>query len=190
MALSHTKRCEGCGEVKLLSDFYYDFSDTQTAPDARQAQCKKCVDARFKSRTSRRRKKKLRTVKIDGQEYPIAAAAKVIGITREALYQRLDRLDWHESDAVKKEPRRKGNLSLTVTTPDGWVTKYAREWADEMPGDPDVNLARICMRHKRGWTDAQVLGIDPPPSRSRKADPAKSTKSPGKLAKGPPDGKK
>jgi hypothetical protein len=189
MAPSHTKRCEGCGEVKPLSDFYYDFSDIQATLDTRQVRCKKCADAQFKSRTSRRRKK-LRTVKIDGQEYPIAEAAKVIGITREALYQRIDRLDWHESDAVKKKPRRKGNLILTGIGPDGPIDKYAREWANEMPGDPDVNLARICMRHKRGWTDAQALGIDPPPSRSRKAAPAKSTKSPCKPVKGQPDGKK
>lgn len=139
------------------------------------------------SSRSVKKPRKVRTVTIDGQQYTIAQAAKVIGISREALYQRLGSPGWSEADAVKKEPKRRASLYLTVKTPDGPVIKPAKQWAEEMDGDTDINLARICMRKTRNWTDAQALGIDPPPSKTPKPAPAKSRTTRTKPAKGTPD---
>lgn len=113
-----------------------------------------------------------RTVTIDGQEYSLAEAARMTGITLNSMYQRLYFYGWTDEQATRKEkrpsPPGKPKLFLTVKTPDGPVKKSAKQWADEMSGDPDTNLARICKRKRRGWSDAQALDIDPPPPRTRK----------------------
>jgi hypothetical protein len=119
-----------------------------------------------------------RTVTIDGQEYTVSEAARMTGISRNAMHQRLFKYGWTDEEATVKEkrpsPPRKPKLFLTVKTPDGPVKKSAKEWADAMPGDPLANLNRVCLRHRRGWSDAQALGVDPPPPRSRKATSAKA----------------
>jgi hypothetical protein len=113
-----------------------------------------------------------RTVTIDGREYTVSEAARIVGISRNAMHQRLFKYGWTDEEATVAEkrpsPPRKPKLFLTVKTPDGPVKKSAKEWADAMPGDPLANLNRVCLRHRRGWSDAQALGIDPPPPRSRK----------------------
>jgi hypothetical protein len=130
-------------------------------------------------------KRTKRTVTIDGKEYSVAEAARMTGISRNAMYERLFSLGWTDEEATVKEkrpfPPGKPKLYLTVKTSDGSECKSAKQWADEMGGDPDTNLARICKRVSRGWSDAQALDIVPPPPRSRKAQP----KPPRKAKKGP-----
>lgn len=124
----------------------------------------------------------------NGQEYSISEAARLAGISRNAMYMRINVYDWTDEDAMVSEtrPRKPGinaKLFLTVKTPDGPVRKHAKQWAEEMGGNTDTNLSRICTRKSRGWSDAQALGIDPPPPRSRKARPKPPRKS--KPVKGP-----
>lgn len=133
-------------------------------------------------------KRTKRTVTIDGKEHSVAEAARMTGISRNAMYERLFSLGWTDEEATVKEkrpfPPGKPKLYLTVKTSDGSECKSAKQWADEMDGDSDTNLARICKRVSRGWTDAQALGFAPPPSRSRSKSAIPRTTS-TKPVKGP-----
>lgn len=123
-----------------------------------------------------------RTVTYNGQELTVSEAARIVGISRQTMWNRLFLHGWDDEEAMSKQtrPRLPGSntkLYLTVKTPDGPVKKSAKQWAEEMDGDTVTNLARICTRHSRGWSDAQALDIVPPPPRSRKARPKPSRKS-------------
>lgn len=134
-----------------------------------------------------------RTVTINGQEYSVAEAARMTGISRHAMYWRLFAADWTDEEATGSQERPpekqqgRTQLFLTIKTPDGSVRKSAKEWADAMPGNPRTNLNRICTRKHRNWTDAQALDIDPPPSKTLKPVPAKTRMTRTKPVKGTTD---
>lgn len=106
----------------------------------------------------------IKTELYKGEVRTLSEIAKMTGVKRHVLYQRLYVLGWTMEEATGEVPprnRRSFVKYLTVQTPDGPVQMTMTKAAAYR----GIKLPTLSKRlGERGWTEAQALEYEPPPT--------------------------
>jgi len=97
-----------------------------------------------------------------GKEHTIAQLANIVGIHKNAMRYRVN--NWKFEEAVNEVPRERPDAKkITIMTPEGEKSMTMKQWSVYR----DIDLVKISMRKRRGWSYEQALGYEPPPPTKR-----------------------